>query len=31
MASFHMFCLRDPLRSDRLSVVQDFVLRFIFV
>jgi hypothetical protein len=31
MASFHMLCLRDPLRSDRLNVVQDFVLRFILI
>ena len=31
MASFHMLGLRDPLRGDRLRVMQDFILRLIFV
>jgi hypothetical protein len=31
MASFHVFGLRDSLRSDRLGVMQDFVLRLVFV
>jgi hypothetical protein len=31
MPAFDVFRLRDPLRRDRLGVVQDFVLHFVLI
>jgi hypothetical protein len=31
MPTFDVFRLRDPLRRDRLRVVQDFVLHFVLI